>query len=169
MTSHTTVHKVVALPMIFAAFTIIFGSFQKKDVSGDSSRSFFEAIPVETDPLTIHQSVRNDISRSLASVKRSPAESLAEQKSFSPSGIPSQALAANPNEASEQGINARSLSNSTPIAAAGAAVEQKSQGSRPPAAIVASFESRSAAAAAFMRLARRVIRPAVLRLGRMAT
>ena len=140
MTHHTRIPNAVAAPIIFAAIVTVFGVNQSFTADSSKDEVFSQAVRV-TSPVAVHQPVRNDVSQRLAPAEGLPAESLVAQKGFSPFNSPSQALAANPDEeTSEQNTNgAPSLPDLKPTTA-GVAVEQKSQGTRPPAAIVESFD-----------------------------
>jgi hypothetical protein len=141
MTHRTRIPKAVAFPIIFAAIVMVFGVNQSFTADSSKNEVFSEAVRV-TSPVALHQAVRNDVSQRLAPAERSPAEFAVGQKGFSSFNSPSHALAANPDEeTSEQNTNgAPSLPDLKPTTAAGVAVEQKSQGTRPPATIVESFD-----------------------------
>ena len=149
MTHTLRVLRDVATPLVFAA--IAFGVYQAlarngyagESMTGSSQfRDFSAAINTNIHPIEVRHSLRNDVSRPLVSPGNGKSES---RLSFSDSnfGIPSQALAANPDE-DDRGQTKRSdavsSSNSPPVPAAGVAVEQKSQGTRGAAALVESFD-----------------------------
>jgi len=100
-------------------------------------------VEVITSAVTVQRAIRNDVSRPLASQQIPIAGSASDLK------VPAQALAMEPEdenrEDGEQAQPAASvLTPPLPISAAGAAIEQKTQGQRPAAELVASFDGLGA-------------------------
>ncbi|MEK6335453.1 MAG: hypothetical protein AABM67_10930 [Acidobacteriota bacterium] len=129
-------NKVFTLLIIFAA-VVISRSAHHRQVSGNvklSSVSVAEVTEIRIHPLTVSAAVRNDISFPLASANRLATAS---------QEIASQAAAADLNQRF-----ARQNANNIPIvrsknpqpSTTSATVEQRSQGTRPPAPIVESFD-----------------------------
>jgi hypothetical protein len=152
MTHNLRVLRAVAISIVFATITFsIYHALERKGhaspPAGGNSRLENSPTTINTDigPIEVHQSVKNDLSRPLASSQNGNAES---PLTFSNSnfGIPAQALAANldddnPVQRSQpQRSDAVATPKSPPVPAAGAAVEQKAQGTRGAAALVESFD-----------------------------
>lgn len=134
LTHHRRVIKVVALPIIFAAIVLAFGSYQFFETHGharpgpDRSRSaFFQSFKSDNHRVTVREAVRNDVSRPFAKQ------------------VGSHALAANSDEeaaaALEQLQRGDGGTGTGPgTMPAGAAVEQRTQGHRGPAQVVENFD-----------------------------
>lgn len=156
MTHTLRVFKIVASPLVFAAIAVTCGAYHFLDRDGYASpiqsaagtshlAGFSTTINTNISPIEVRQSVRNDVSRPLASSRNSNSESplTVSNSNF---GIPSQALAAKLDEndpeqrPQPQQSDAVATPKSQPVPAAGVAVEQKSQGTRAPAALVESFD-----------------------------
>jgi hypothetical protein len=151
MTHNLRVLRAVAISIVLAAIT--FGVYHALERDGHASPwapgslrldDFSAAINTNIGPNEVRQSLRNDLSRSLASLGKGNAESTVNDSNI---GIPAQALAANldeddpdQREPEPQRSDIAASPKSEPIPAAGAAVEQKSQGTRAAAALVESFD-----------------------------
>ena len=135
LTHHQLAIQVVAFPIIFAAIVLVFASHQFVETHGrastplahDRSRSatFFQSIK-SNNKITVHEAVRSDVSRPFAKQ------------------LASHALAANFDKeagaAQLQRIEAKTRTDPATMPAAGAAVEQRTQGHRAPAQVVESFD-----------------------------
>lgn len=146
----------IAIPIAFAA--IVFGVYHSWERNGRASsqrltagRSNNEdsstAIETKVSPIEVHQSVRNDVSAPLGSLGKGNAESTVSDTNF---GIPPQALAPNSDEedgeqrAETQRGDPTPTPRSQPVSTAGAAVEQRAQGTRAAAALAESFDGLGA-------------------------
>lgn len=153
MTHTLRVFRAIAIPIVFA--TITFGVYDALERNGHASptqstadssqfKGFSTAINTNISPIEVRQSLTNDVSRPLASSRNGNAESpLFSDSNF---GIPSRFLAANLDEDGREQLpqpqrsDAVATPKSQPVPAASAAVEQKAQGTRAPAALFESLD-----------------------------
>jgi len=132
MTHNTRTPKVFAIPIIFAAIVTCAvyrlietdGHAGARQFAHDSSRVADSSGTVNDSDITVRPSVRNDISGPLARLRNSNAPVPGEGR---------ERFAHAPR------TDATQTSTPPPISAGGAAVEQKSQGTRAPARVVESF------------------------------
>lgn len=126
MTHQSKTLNVFAIPIIFAA-VVTGGVYRLVETNGHASTRLSATVVRNRSEITVRLSIRNDISRPLARLRNSNA------------------LDANADEGRERFVRAQpsdAIPTPTPppIPAAGAAVEQKSQGTRASAQIVESFD-----------------------------
>jgi hypothetical protein len=156
MTHTLRVFKIVVSPLVFATIAVTFGVYHALERNGHASptqstagssqlEGFSTAINTNISPIEVRHSVRNDVSQPLASPGSVNAGSPLTERN-SNFGIPSRSLAANLDEdgreqrAQPQRNDAVATPKSQPVPAASAAVEQKAQGTRAPAALFESFD-----------------------------
>ena len=139
MTHNTRTLRTVTIGIIFSAIVVTLGVYQFLETDGhasarqlaaNSSRSkgFSESINTNDNKTTVHQAVRNDVSQPLA--RRASSNALAINR-YKGAGVPL---------AQRLRDDASAISTPPPVPAAGAAVEQRFQGTRASAALVESFD-----------------------------
>jgi len=129
--------QLVAFSIIFAVILLRFGVYQFGETHGHASTpltpdrlrsgSFSQSMKSNNQKITVHQALRNDVSRPLARLGTSHGLT---------ANVYQEAGAA----LEQQRSDGETGTNLAPIPAAGAAVEQRTQGHRAPAQVVESFD-----------------------------
>ena len=157
MIKNPRMFRVVASPIIIFAIALTHGLHQLPAQSGRDLEVSSKATHINAGSITVRQSIRNDISRPLARLREPRARPKFEEVG---GGLTHQPVEADDSEfgsssqpdLDNETLDQRSLDQDSksasnllsPVTAAGAAVEQKSQGTRPPAKLVESFDGLGA-------------------------
>jgi hypothetical protein len=130
--------QLVAFSIIFAVILLRFGVYQFGETHGhastpltpDKSRSdsFSQSIKTNSQKITVHQAVRNDVSPPLARLGTSHGPTANVYQEAGAAAL------------EQQRSDGETGTNLAPMPAAGAAVEQRTQGHRAPAQVVESFD-----------------------------